>query len=38
MPGMKRGGKAPSGQEMMSAFFIFDGAADIGSSKNWAKV
>lgn len=38
MPGMKKGGKLPSGQEMMSAFFIFDGAADIATSRNWAKV
>jgi hypothetical protein len=37
MPGMKKG-KLPSGQEMEQAIFIFDGAADLMSSKNWVKV
>jgi hypothetical protein len=37
MPGTKQG-KLPSGQEMMQAIFIFDGAADLMSSKSWAKV
>lgn len=38
MPGMPKGAKLPNGQEMKQAFYIFDGAADLGSSKNWAKI
>ena len=35
---MKKGTKLPNGQELVSVFFIFDGASNIGTSKNWAKV
>jgi hypothetical protein len=38
MPGMRGGGKLPTGQEMKQTFLIFDGAADIMTSKSWAKV
>jgi hypothetical protein len=38
LPGMERGGKLPNGQVMKVAFFIFDGADSLGSSKSWAKV
>jgi|SRR5271155_2952490 len=38
LPGMERGAKLPNGQVMKIAFFIFDGATDLGSSKNWAKI
>jgi len=38
MPGMPKTAKLPSGQEMKQTFFIFDGAADLGGSKSWAKV
>ena len=38
MPGMNKGGKLPSGQEIKMAFFIFDGAADLKGSKSWMKV
>ncbi len=38
MPGMRGGGKLPTGQEMKQTFLIFDGAADITTSKSWAKV
>lgn len=30
--------KLPSGQELREAYFIFDGAADIGGSKLWIKI
>ncbi len=30
--------KLPSGKELKSAFFIFDGAKDLMSSKRWAKI
>ena len=30
--------KLPSGRELKAAFFIFDGAKDLGSSKLWAKI
>lgn len=32
------GGKLPNGQELKMTFIIFDGAADIVASKNWAKI
>jgi len=35
---MKKGTKLPNGQELMSVYFIFDGAASIANSKSWAKV
>lgn len=38
MPYMKKGTKLPNGQELLSVYFIFDGAASIATSKNWAKV
>jgi hypothetical protein len=38
MPGMRAGGKLPTGQEMKQTYLIFDGAADITTSKSWAKV
>lgn len=38
MPYSRKGGRLPSGQEMKSAFFIFDGAKDLATSKSWAKV
>jgi hypothetical protein len=38
MPLGRRGGKLPNGQEMKAAFFIFDGAKDLATSKSWAKV
>lgn len=38
MPGMRGGGKLPSGQDMKQTFLIFDSAADIITSKSWAKV
>ena len=38
MPGMAKGAKLPSGQEMQQSFFLLDGAADLQSSKSWVKV
>lgn len=40
MPGREAKGsiKLPTGQELKEAYFIFDAAADIGTSKLWAKV
>ena len=40
MPGAKQRGprKLPDGQELKEAYFIFDGAKDLVSSKCWAKV
>lgn len=38
MPGMPKGRKLPSGQELKQAYFIFDGAKDLESSKSWAQV
>jgi hypothetical protein len=32
------GGKLPNGQEMQQAFFIFDGASDLSTSRRWARV
>jgi hypothetical protein len=37
MPGPKEK-KLPSGQALKQAFFIFDGASDLASSKLWAKI
>ncbi len=37
MPGLKAT-KLPSGQELVSTVFIFDGAANLRTSKCWAKV
>ena len=38
MPGARAGRKLPTGQELKQAYFIFDGAADIVTSKSWATV
>jgi hypothetical protein len=38
MPGMPKGRKLPSGQELKQAYFIFDGAKDLSTSKSWAQV
>ena len=38
VPGMRQGAKLPSGQEVKQAFYIFDGAGDLMTSKSWAKV
>jgi hypothetical protein len=38
MPGMLKGRKLPSGQELKQTYFIFDRAKDLGASKNWAQV
>jgi hypothetical protein len=38
MPGMQKGAKLPSGQEMLQSFFVLDGAEDLRSSKSWVKV
>jgi hypothetical protein len=38
IPGMPEGGKLPTGQELKKTILIFDGAADIATSKNWATV
>ena len=38
MPGMPKGRKLPSGQELKQTYFIFDGAKDLQTSKSWAKV
>ena len=38
MPGMQKGAKLPSGQEMHQSFFILDGAEDLRDSKSWVKV
>jgi hypothetical protein len=40
MPHQKEGKvkKLPSGQELKEAYFIFDGASDLMSSKQWIKV
>jgi hypothetical protein len=38
MPGMKRNKTLPSGQPLTEAYFIFDGAADLAASRNWAKI
>jgi hypothetical protein len=38
MPGIQKGAKLPSGQEMHQSFFILDGAEELRSSKNWVKV
>jgi len=38
MRGMPKSRKLPNGQELKQTFFIFDGAADLAGSKNWASV
>ena len=38
MPGMPKVRKLPSGQELKQTYFIFDGAKDITTSKNWAQI
>lgn len=38
MPGEKGGKKLPMGQDLKEAYFIFDGAADITTSRLWIKV
>ena len=39
MPGMAgKSTKLPSGQELKEAYFIFDDAADIMTSKHWIKI
>jgi hypothetical protein len=38
MPGMPKGRKLQNGQELKQAYFIFDGAKDLSTSKNWAQV
>jgi hypothetical protein len=38
MPGMGKTRKLPSGQDLHQAFFIFDGAEDLASSKLWILV
>ena len=38
MPDPGKNRKLPSRQELKSAYFIFDGAADLAASKSWAKV
>jgi hypothetical protein len=38
MPGMPKGRKLPSGQELKQTYFIFDGAKDLATSQSWAQV
>lgn len=38
LPGQGKTRKLPDGRELKQAFFIFDGAADLITSKSWAKV
>jgi len=38
MPGMPKGRKLPSGQELKQTYFIFDGAKDLATSRSWAQV
>ncbi len=38
LPGMPKGGKLSNGQELKRTFFIFDGAPDPQTSRNWASV
>lgn len=38
MPGGGKPIKLPSGQELKEAYFIFDNAADIMTSKHWIKI
>ena len=38
MPGMPKKRKLPNGQELKQAYFIFDGASDLTTSKNWAQI
>ncbi len=38
MPGMPKNRKLPSGQDLKQAYFIFDGAKDLTTSKSWAQI
>jgi hypothetical protein len=38
MPGMPKSRKLPNGMELKQAYFIFDGAKDLSTSKSWAQV
>jgi hypothetical protein len=38
MPGIPKGRKLPSGQELKQTYFIFDGAKHLMTSKSWAQV
>jgi len=38
MPGIPKGRKLPNGQELKQAYFIFDGAKDLATSKSWAQI
>ena len=38
LPFMKKSQKLPNGQEITRTWFIFDGAADIMTSKSWAMI
>ena len=38
MPGLPKKGKLPNGEELKRAYFIFDGASDLTTSKNWAQI
>jgi len=38
MPGIPKGRKLPSGQDLKQTYFIFDGASDLSTSKSWAQV
>ncbi|MFZ5452253.1 MAG: hypothetical protein ACOZF2_10365 [Thermodesulfobacteriota bacterium] len=38
MPGRRGPQKLPGGRELKEAYFIFDGAKDLISSRSWAKV
>lgn len=35
---MKKAGKLPSGAELQSTFFLFDGGTSLANSKTWIKV
>lgn len=38
MPGMPKDRKLPNGHELKQAYFIFDGAKDLSTSKTWAQI
>jgi hypothetical protein len=38
MPNRRGGGKLPNGQEIQQTFMLFDGAANLMTSKYWAKI
>jgi len=38
MPGIPKGRKLPTGQELKQTYFIFDGAKDLMTSRSWAQV